>query len=345
MSTHKLRWDLALPQGANLEFDGIAAADAWQRMLAAATEAEHLGYDSVWALDRVETLPRREPHPVFDGWTTLAALSQHTERIGLGHLGVGAPVRDAALLAKRAACLDVMSGGRMTLALEADGYPPEHEAHGVPVPDRAARREGLAETVEAVRRLWTEREVSTDGKHIRLDRAFSFPKPVAARPGVHVVDTDPGAPDSVLSTVDPHGIDGIIWHTEPEKVRAGTEQLLKRCAATGADPDRIERTVLLECRTFDTIDDRNRWLATPYVVIFWSEHPDLYMRRNLAGTVGAVRTQVQRYVDAGATRFLVWFRDYPELSSVRRFMTDVVPGVTGPHAAHAFAAQNTSLAA
>ncbi|HEU5473540.1 MAG TPA: LLM class flavin-dependent oxidoreductase [Actinophytocola sp.] len=325
-----LRWDLALPQGANLELGGVAAEEGWRRMLTAAEEAERLGYDSVWALDRTETLPRREPHPVFDGWTTLAAVSQRTQRVGLGHLGVGAPVRDAAELAKRAACLDVMSGGRMTLALEADGYPPEHEAHGRPVPDPTARRAGLVETVTAVRRLWTEPQVSTDGPHVRLDRAFGFPQPLAARPPVHVFDDDPGAPSSVLASVDPAAIDGVIWHAAPEQVRAGTDELLRRCTETGADPDRIERTVLLECRIFDTVDERDTWLATPYVVIFWSEHPDLYMRRNVAGTVAAARESLQRYVDAGATRFLVWFRDYPELTSVRRLMTEVVPGVTGP---------------
>jgi alkanesulfonate monooxygenase SsuD/methylene tetrahydromethanopterin reductase-like flavin-dependent oxidoreductase (luciferase family) len=327
MNIPKLRWDLALPQGANLEFTGVAPDEAWRVMLTAAAEAERLGYDTVWALDRTETLPRREPRLVFDAWTALAAISQHTDRIGLGQLGLGAPVRDAARLAKRAACLDVLSGGRMALALETEGYPSEQEAHGVPVPEPAARREGLAETVEAVRRLWTEPEVTLDGKHVTLNRAFGFPKPIAARPPVRVVDSTPGA---ALTWLNPNEIDGIIWHARPDEVAAGTEQLRRRCADTGVDPNTIERTVLLECRIFDTITERDRWLSMPHVVIFWSEHPDLYMRRNLAGTHASVRRQVQRYVDAGATRFLVWFRDYPELSSVRRLITEVAPGVSGP---------------
>jgi alkanesulfonate monooxygenase SsuD/methylene tetrahydromethanopterin reductase-like flavin-dependent oxidoreductase (luciferase family) len=329
MSLRKLRWDLALPQGANLECTGMPTREAWQAMLTAATEAEDLGYDAVWTLDRTETLPRREPSTVFDGWTSLAAISQHTKRIGLGHLGLGAPVRDAAVLAKRAASLDVMSGGRMTLGLEADGYPSEQQAHGITVPEPAARRTGLAETVDAVRRLWTEQEVSVAGDHVRLKRVFGFPKPLANRPGMQVVDADPGKPESVLAKLDPCQIDGVIWHATPGEVAAGTEQLLRRCAETGADPAAIERTVFLECRLFDTTNERDRWLATPHVVIFWSEHPDLYMRRNLAGTVDTVRRQVERYVDAGATRFLVWFRDYPQLASARQLMTAVAPSVSG----------------
>ncbi|ONI76214.1 hypothetical protein ALI144C_36700 [Actinosynnema sp. ALI-1.44] len=316
-----------LPQGTNLELAGTGGSEAWQTVLRAAIEAERLGFDTVWARDRTETSPRREPGPVFDSWTALAAISQHTDRIRLGHLGISAPVGDAAVLAKRAACLDVMSGGRMTLGLDADGGTAELEAHGVPVPTPADRRAGLVETVAAVRRLWTERSLSFGGEHVRLNRAFSFPKPVTGRPGVHVVDNDPGTP---LSWLDPAEIDGVVWRGGPSQVAEGTRQLAQRCVDAGVDPGGIERTVMLECRIFDTTVDRDRWLAMPHVVIFWSEHPDLYMGRNLVGTPDAVRGQVQRYVDAGATRFVVWFRDYPELGSVRKLMTEVVPDVSGP---------------
>jgi alkanesulfonate monooxygenase SsuD/methylene tetrahydromethanopterin reductase-like flavin-dependent oxidoreductase (luciferase family) len=296
-----------------------------------AAEAERLGFDSLCALDRTETLPRREPHPVFDGWSTLAALSQRLGRIGLGHLGLGAPVHDPALLAKQAASLDVMSDGRMWLGLEADGYPPEHDAHGTTLPEQAGRRVGVAETVDALRQLWTQRQVSFDGKQVRLNRAFSFPKPLADRPPLYVVDEHPGAPDiSTISTVDPASIDGVIWHAEPDQVRAGVQHLRERCESTGVDPDGIEHTVMLECQIFDSLADRNRWLATPYIVIFWSEHPDLYMRRNLAGTVDTVRDRMREYVAAGATQFLVWFRDFPSPNSMRRFITDVVPEVALP---------------
>jgi alkanesulfonate monooxygenase SsuD/methylene tetrahydromethanopterin reductase-like flavin-dependent oxidoreductase (luciferase family) len=321
---------MLLPQGANLELAGLPAAEAWSKVLTAGAEAEQLGYDSLWALDRLETLPRREPQPVFDGWTALAALSQRTKRIRLTQIGVGAPVRDVAQLAKSAACLDVISGGRMALAVDCHGYPPEHEAHGVPVPGPRAAVQATAETVQALRRLWTEREVSVQGEHIRLDRAFSEPKPLAGRLGLHLLDTVASGVEPVLAQLDPRLLDGVIWHATPDQVRARVDHLVRRCADVGDDPDRIERTVLLECRIFDSAAERDKWLATPYVVIFWSEHPDLYMQRNAVGTVAAVRAQLQRYVEAGATQFLVWFRDYPELTSLRQLITLVAPDLTGP---------------
>jgi alkanesulfonate monooxygenase SsuD/methylene tetrahydromethanopterin reductase-like flavin-dependent oxidoreductase (luciferase family) len=330
LSSQRLHWGLLLPQGANLELAGLTATEGWSRMLITAAEAERLGYDSLWALDRLETLPRREPQPVFDGWTALGALSQRTNRVRLGHLGVGAPIHDVAQLAKSAACLDVMSGGRMVLALDANGYPPEHEAHGVAVPRPEATGQAAAETLEALRRLWSDREVSYQGNHIQLTRAFSAPKPLADRPGLHLLDTGAGPAGSVLPSLDPRLLDGIIWHATPGQVRAGVDGLTRRCASVGDDPDRIERTVLLECRIFDSVIDRDRWLATPYVVIFWSEHPDLYMQRNAVGTVATVHTQLERYVEAGATQFLVWFRDYPDLTSMGQLITQVAPGLPEP---------------
>jgi alkanesulfonate monooxygenase SsuD/methylene tetrahydromethanopterin reductase-like flavin-dependent oxidoreductase (luciferase family) len=321
---------MLLPQGANLELAGLSAAEGWSRILTAAADAERLGYDSLWAVDRLETLPRREPQPVFDGWAALAALSQRTKRIRLGHLGVGAPVRDVAQLAKNATCLDVMSGGRMTLGIDPDGYPPEHEAHGVPVPGPESRGRAAAETVETLHRLWGEHEVTFQGEHVHLTRAFSEPKPPAGRLGLQVLDNRADRAEPVLERLDPRLLDGVIWHATPDQVRAGVDDLVRRCAAVGDDPDRIERTVLLECRIFDSVHDRDRWLATPYIVIFWSEHPDLYMRRNAVGTVDTVRAQLQKYVEAGATQFLVWFRDYPELTSVDQLITQVAPGIPGP---------------
>ena len=155
---------------------------------------------------------------------------------------------------------------------------------------------------------------------------------------IHVLDVRQGD-GTYVTSLDPRLLDGIIWHATPGQVRAGVDGLMRRCASVGDDPDRIERTVLLECRIFDSVIDRDRWLATPYVVIFWSEHPDLYMQRNAVGTVATVHTQLERYVEAGATQFLVWFRDYPDLTSMGQLITQVAPGLPEPRPLAAKAVQ------
>ena len=95
-----------------------------------------LGYDHLWVYDHVETVPRREPTHVFEAFTTLAALAQHTSTIKLGQLVTCAAYRNAGLLAKEAACVDVFSGGRLILGLGAGWYEREYQAYGYAVPER-----------------------------------------------------------------------------------------------------------------------------------------------------------------------------------------------------------------
>ena len=96
-----------VPQGWKLEYQGWTGPDAWNRSVELARLAESLGYDHLWVYDHVETVPQRRPTHVFEAFTMLAALSQQTDRVGLGQLVTCASYRNAGLLAKEAACIDV----------------------------------------------------------------------------------------------------------------------------------------------------------------------------------------------------------------------------------------------
>jgi len=108
-----LRWGAFAPQGWKLEYSGWDAATAWARTVELSQVAERLGYDHLWVYDHLETVPRREPTHVFEAFTTLAALSQRTDRIRLGQLVTCSSYRNVGLLAKEAAGVDVASGGRL----------------------------------------------------------------------------------------------------------------------------------------------------------------------------------------------------------------------------------------
>ena len=90
-----LRYGAFVPQGWKLEYTGWDAADAWERSKELAQLAERLGYDHLWVYDHVETVPRREPTHVFEAFTMLAALAQHTSTIKLGQLVTCAAYRNA----------------------------------------------------------------------------------------------------------------------------------------------------------------------------------------------------------------------------------------------------------
>ena len=142
-------WGAFVPQGWKLEYTGWGAADAWARTKELAQLTERLGYDHLWVYDHVETVPRREPTHMFEAFTTLAALAQHTSTIKLGQMVTCAAYRNAGLLAKEAACVDVFSDGRLILGIGAGWYEREYQAYGFPFPRAGARLQILEETGQA----------------------------------------------------------------------------------------------------------------------------------------------------------------------------------------------------
>ena len=206
----RLRYGAFAPQGWKLEYTGWGAADAWERTKELAQLAEQLGYDHLWVYDHVETVPRREPTHVFEAFTTLAALAQHTTTIKLGQLVTCAAYRNAGLLAKEAACVDVFSGGRLILGLGAGWYEREYQAYGYPVPERghAARRSSTRRS-RSSKRLWTEETVTFQGKHLAFDGAYCDPKPIQQLPEIWVG----GGGEKVTLRIAARHADKTNWQT------------------------------------------------------------------------------------------------------------------------------------
>ncbi|MFL5800035.1 MAG: LLM class flavin-dependent oxidoreductase [Actinomycetota bacterium] len=127
-----------------------------ERVLDAARRAEALGYDGVFAFDHFFPPAASPDRPSLEAFTTLAAVGAVTERVRVGTLVARAQLRPAGLLAKMAAGIDELTGGRMILAV-GTGDPidePEHRAFGIPTLSKADRRAHLAELVAAVKALF-----------------------------------------------------------------------------------------------------------------------------------------------------------------------------------------------
>jgi len=308
-----VRWGAFVPQGWKLEYDGVDAAEAWATSVEIARKAEALGYDHLWVYDHVETVPRREPTHVFEAWTTLAALSQTTSRVGLGQLVTCAAYRNAGLLAKQAACLDVMSGGRLIFGLGAGWYHEEYEAYGWEYPSAGTRLALLEETLRAVRLLWTEEQTTFTGKHVTLHDAFCDPKPLQSLPPVWVG----GGGERVTLRIAAELADATNWQVGLDQFVHKSKVLQEHCERAGRDFNSIARTLGPDCRLFDTEADVRRWLESPDGGDLWpGSPPDDYLRDNFVGTIEQVAEKVQSFVDAGATEFVLWFRDYPSTDSL-----------------------------
>lgn len=318
-----LRFGAFVPQGWKLEYTGWDAADAWQRSVELAGIAERAGYDHLWVYDHVETVPRREPTHCFEAFTMLAALSQVTSTAELGQLVTCSSYRNAGLLAKEAACVDVFSGGRLILGLGAGWYSREYAAYGY---DYLADRDRLAvleETITVIPRLWSEETVAFEGAHLRFEGAYCDPKPLRRpRPPLWVG----GGGERVTLRIAAQHADATNWQVGLDQFVHKSKVLEEHCDRIGRDFASIVRTHGPDCRLFDSERDLEAWLDSPDGGQLWGRtpHPE-YVRDNLVGTPEQVAEQVQGFVDAGCRELVLWFRDFPSSESLERFTAEVVP--------------------
>ncbi|HSL68078.1 MAG TPA: LLM class flavin-dependent oxidoreductase, partial [Actinomycetota bacterium] len=127
-----------------------------ERVASFARRAEALGYDGVFAFDHFFPPGAPTDRPSLEAFTSLSAVAAATERVTVGTLVTRASIRPAGLLAKMAAGVDDISGGRMVLGI-GTGDPidkPEHRAYGLTYLEKGERREHLVETVRAVKALF-----------------------------------------------------------------------------------------------------------------------------------------------------------------------------------------------
>jgi alkanesulfonate monooxygenase SsuD/methylene tetrahydromethanopterin reductase-like flavin-dependent oxidoreductase (luciferase family) len=147
----------------------------WERILSVATRAEAAGIDSLWLPDHLTFRPSARPERgLHEAWGILAALAAVTTRVQLGPLVIATPFRPAALLAKIAATVDEVAGGRLILGLGCGWHEPEFRAFGYPFDHRVGRFE---ETLAVVLPLLRGERVSYRGRWVEVDDAALLPPP------------------------------------------------------------------------------------------------------------------------------------------------------------------------
>ncbi len=150
----------------------------WERWLAVALAAERLGFESLFTSDHYLSVTGAAGRGSNDAWTILAALAARTERLRLGTMVSPVTFRHPTVLAKIAATVDRISGGRVELGMGAGWWEAEHRSHGFPFPPASERMDVLEEQLQIVHGLFTQERFSFEGRHYRLeDCAFAF-KPV-----------------------------------------------------------------------------------------------------------------------------------------------------------------------
>ncbi|HEY7761870.1 MAG TPA: LLM class flavin-dependent oxidoreductase [Actinomycetota bacterium] len=234
----------------------------WPEYVAMALEAERAGFDSVWVGDhllyRYDGRPERGP---WEAWTTLAAIAQATERVELGPLVACAGFHAPAMLAKLAATVDEISGGRLVLALGAGWNETEFRAFGFPFDRRASRFE---ESFEVIRRLVAGERVTFHGEHVHVDDAVLLPAP-ARRPRLMVGSTGPRVLAATLPHVDAWNTWFDWYGNTPEGFAARCREIDDIASSVGRDPAEIERSACMLVRLDPSSDERPSDPAVPAV--------------------------------------------------------------------------------
>ena len=319
MTASPLTFGMFMPQGWKMELATIDGAESkWQKAVEIAKLAEELGYDSLWVYDHVHNVPRPGNEAVFECWTTIAAISQLTSRIKLGQMVGCCSYRNPALLAKITSTVDVVSGGRLNWGIGAGWYENEYRSYGYEFPKPAQRIRMLEETVEIVKRMWTEPTATFKGEHFEVNRAYCDPKPLQQpHPPVLIGG---GGEQLTLRVVAKHA-NCSNFGGNPDQFAHKVEVLKSHCASVGRDFDDIQLTWSPEVFIRPTEDD----VSSSGSRSQWGEPAESWRAGNLVGTPEQVSEKLQSYVDLGLAGVMPWCSDYPDTTTMELFARDVMP--------------------
>jgi probable F420-dependent oxidoreductase len=235
------------PLRVGLQLPEVEREVRWPEYLALARRAEALGYDTLWLGDhllyRFADGSTRGP---WEAWTMLSALAAVTSRIRLGPLVAATAFHAPAMLAKMAATVDEVSGGRLVLGLGAGWNETEFRAFGFPFDHRIDRFE---EAFTIVRTLLRDGAIDFDGRYFQARDCELVPGPVR-QGGPPLMIGSRG--ERMLRITLPHVDAWNVWFSDSQNSPAGVPPLRdlvdRVCREVGRDPASVERTVAVQVR-------------------------------------------------------------------------------------------------
>lgn len=280
--------------------------------------ADRLGYHSATLYDLLNA-------PALECWTALSALAAVTQRIRLTPLVLANPYRPPALLAKMAATLDVISGGRLELGIGAGGGRGDHMASGYPFPSTRERVEMLEEALALILRLWRGGAVSFQGRYYTVQGAAVEPGPVQ-RPRPPVLVGGHGERYILRAAARYADVCNVGFDMSLDEHRSKLNVLRAHSRDAGRDPREIEvshnaRVVI--AATEDEYRELVRKLADRSGAAV--EEYRRSLDRAVAGTPERCVQRLREYVDAGITYFFLLFPDPISAEDLALFAREVMP--------------------
>jgi alkanesulfonate monooxygenase SsuD/methylene tetrahydromethanopterin reductase-like flavin-dependent oxidoreductase (luciferase family) len=298
----------------------------WQHLFRLADAAEALGFESLFRSDHLTALDGFAERNSLALWPSLGALAARTRRLRFGPLVCSITFHHPALLAKNAAAVDQLSGGRFELGLGAGWYAGEHRRFGVPYPPYAARLEMLDEGARVIQALWAGGPVSLAGKHFSLAEAETYPLP-AQKPMPLIMG---GKGHRTLQIVARYASEWNCSYVGLPVFIEKSRELDDDCRAIGRDPAAIRRSLMLPfvigrqpAAVQARIDEQRATFPNlPADLAGW------HAAGFLGGSPAQLTEQIQQWAAAGCTRFMLQHSALDDLDSLELLASEVLPHVS-----------------
>jgi F420-dependent oxidoreductase-like protein len=295
----------------------------WPGVLALWRHLEATGWDIACVTDHFMPNTEEREGAMLEAWSTLSALAALVPRLRVGTIVLGNTYRHPAVVAKMAAQVDIISGGRLLLGLGAGWQRNEHEAYGIPFATMRERLERLDEACQVITSLWTQRRSSFAGRHYQLSDAPLDPKPVQIPHPELMIGG--GGERVTLRIVAKHADHWNVWGGPQVLARKGAI-LDEHCVAVGRDAKPITRSVNMALLITDKRDEVERLAET--IATRMGRHAADAFDTCLAGTPDQIRKQLHELRAAGGSVVFVptMFRPLDELRrDLDRFIGEIAP--------------------
>jgi F420-dependent oxidoreductase-like protein len=292
-----------------------APSNPWSETLSACQYAEQVGFDGVWFSDHFMPFQGSIDGPIHECWTALAGLAAAVPRVRIGSIVTGNTYRHPAVLAKQAATVDHISGGRVVLGIGAGWQENEHLAYGLDYSTVRGRLDRLDEACAVITSLLRTERTTFAGQHYQLKDAPLSPKPVNPRLPLLIGG---GGEQRTLKIAARHADEWNIWGEPPLMARKGAI-LEQHCGAIGRDPGEIARSAIALLFLSDDQDYLAKMRARDHG------------RATIIGTSAEVVDIVHAYADAGVGELIVPDFTMPDPARKRetmeQFMNEVAASV------------------
>ncbi len=292
---------------------------------------EKMGFYSALTIDHLHPVFYSGEEPILENWVLISALASETNKIRLGTLVNCNSFRYPSLLAKMAASLDVISGGRLEFMIGAGWYESEYKGYGIPFLAPKIRLEQMKEAVKIIKLMWTEHKTNFNGKYYNLEGALNYPKPLQKpHPRIWVG----GVGDYLLKIVSEVGEGTNFWALTPKVTAEKLDLLKKKCEAIGRDYNSIAKSWSADLAIGSNKVEVEKRLKKIMVKLnnlevnmgrkerIWSSE-ELETSR-LVGTPSDIINKLEEFIKLGIDYFIVTPPDYRDPSDVKLFKEKVV---------------------